>query len=211
MVKIAVSILNADMKKIDDEIKRACDSNCDMIHIDVMDGRFVTNKTDGKYMMKHAIKSSNKPIDVHLMVNNPYTQIKHYLKADCIIFHIEAVDEKTALKIINCLKENNVKIGISIKPNTETNCIEKYINMIDKVLIMTVEPGYGGQKLIAETLDKVKVIREENPEIDIEVDGGINEQTANMAIEAGANILVAGTALFNSENMKDTINVLKGK
>ncbi len=208
MVKIAVSILSANMDKLDEEILEVTYGGADFIHIDVMDGFFVDNKTDGEFMMETALKNTMLPLDVHLMVSNPLECLEKYIGADRITFHVEAISENDFEKIVNRLHELNIKVGISIKPNTSIDEIEKYIDKVDMVLVMTVEPGYGGQKLISETLKKVKALREKYPSLDIEVDGGINEETSRDAIDAGANILVAGSAIFKNENREDAIKVL---
>ena len=209
MVKIAPSILAADFENLEQEIKSVEDAGADYIHIGVMDGDFVTNKTLGLEMLKRSNQATDLILDTHLMVENPIDWIDDFSKSDIITFHLEAVDEETANKIIDELHEREIKVGISIKPDTPVEEIIPYIEKIDMVLVMTVEPGKGGQKLIPECLEKVRVLREISPDIDIEVDGGINLETITEVKSAGANIIVAGTAIFGAENRKYVIDKLK--
>lgn len=209
MVKIAPSILAADFENLEKEIKDVELAGADYIHIDVMDGEFVPNKTDGLEMLKRSNSATNLTLDTHLMVENPEDWIEDFLESDIITFHIEAVDEETANKIIEELHEKEIKVGISIKPDTSIEEIMPYIDKIDMILVMTVEPGKGGQKLIPECLEKVKTLREIAPEIDIEVDGGINLETIEEVKKAGANIIVAGTAIFGAEDRKYVIDKLR--
>lgn len=209
MVKIAPSILAADIENLEEEIKEVVKAGADYIHIDVMDGKFVNNTTPGIEMLTRAKKITNIPLDVHLMVQNPIDYIDKFKEADIITFHIEAVNETEAKEIIKQLKKRNIKIGISIKPETQIEKIKPYLEEIDMILIMTVNPGFGGQKIIPETIKKISEVKKIKKGIDIEVDGGINEETASLVKEAGANILVAGTAIFKSENKEKTINNIK--
>ena len=210
MVKIAPSILAADFDNLEKEIENIEKAGADYIHIDVMDGEFVSNKTEGLEMLKRSNSATNLPLDTHLMVEDPLNWIEDFLESDIITFHIEAVDEETANKIIEELHEKEVKVGISIKPDTSIEEILPYIDKIDMVLVMTVEPGMGGQKLIPECLEKVKELREIAPDIDIEVDGGINLENIEKVKQAGANIIVAGTSIFKAEDRKHVIERLRG-
>lgn len=210
MVKVAPSILAADMNDLEAEVKRIVEAGGDYIHIDVMDGKFVNNITPGLKMLKEARKATNITLDVHLMVENPKEYMMDFLEeADIITFHVEATKEEGIEEIIALLKGKGKKVGISIKPKTPVKAIEKYLKKVDMVLIMTVEPGFGGQKLILETVEKIKEIKELEPNLDIEVDGGINVETAQLVKKAGANILVAGTAVFGCEDAREVINELK--
>lgn len=209
MVKVAPSILAADFENLENEIKDVEQAGADYIHIDVMDGEFVVNKTPGLEMLKISNASTDLILDTHLMVENPLDWIEDFLESDIITFHVEAVDEDTANKIIEELHEKEVKVGISIKPDTSIDEIMPYIDKIDMVLVMTVEPGKGGQKLISECLEKVRIIREIAPDIDIEVDGGINLENIEEVKKAGANIIVAGTAIFGVNDRKYVIEKLR--
>ena len=210
MVKIAPSILAADFENLEKEIEKIELAGADYIHIDVMDGEFVLNKTEGLDMLKRSNSATNLPLDTHLMVEDPLNWIEDFLESDIITFHIESVDEETANQIIEELHEKEVKVGISIKPNTELEEILPYIDKIDMVLIMTVEPGMGGQKLIPECLEKVRALREFATDVDIEVDGGINLENIVDVRNAGANIIVAGTAIFGASDKKYVIEKLRG-
>lgn len=209
MVKVAPSILAADFENLEDEIKDVVQAGADFIHVDVMDGEFVNNETLGFEMYERARKATDIIIDTHLMVENPESWIDDFSKSDIITFHLETVDQETADRIIERLHELEIKVGISIKPNTSVEEIMPYLEKIDMVLIMTVEPGWGGQKLIEDCIEKVKIIREVNSDIDIEVDGGINLDNIDIIKEAGANIIVAGTAIFKAEDRKYVIEKIK--
>ena len=218
MVEISTSILSMEKEKATKTFYNLETANTDYIHIDVMDGKFVQNNNH-KLMKEYATtirQISNMPLDVHLMTYNIKDYIEQYidLEPNIITFHIEAVKSKEeAYEIIKFIKENNAKVGISIKPNTKVEDIYEFLPYIHMILVMTVEPGFGGQKLIPETLEKVKklkqYIEENNIEVDIEVDGGINSETAEMAKQAGANILVVGVYIIKSEDYKKTISELK--
>ena len=215
MVEVSTSILTAnDIKTIYDlEVAKT-----DYLHIDVMDGEFVKNDTTVK-MMQYAstIKNvTNLPLDVHLMVNDVESYIAAYsdLEPNIITFHYESnKDKDIIMQRINKIKNSNIKVGISIKPNTPINEIFEFLQYIHLVLIMTVEPGEGGQKIIIETIEKVKDLKEyikrNNIDIDIEADGGINTENVDMLKKAGADIIVSGSAILNSNNYTDIIKKLK--
>ena len=209
MVKIAPSILSVSIDKLDKEIIEVEKAGADYIHIDVMDGEFVPNKTNGLEMLKIARETTNLILDTHLMVEYPQNWIDDFSLSNVITFHIEAVNSDTAEKIIENLKERDIKVGIAIKPNTPVEEIMPYIEKIDVVLVMLVEPGFGGQKMIEACLDKVRAIHELKPDIDIEVDGGVKLENVQKAKDAGANIIVAGTAIFNSEDKRFVIGEMK--
>lgn len=218
MVEISTSILGVDKEN---SIKTFYDlevAGTDYYHIDVMDGKFVEKNTEEKmYTFTNEIKQmSNIPLDIHFMVENIKENIDRYLtfKPHIITFHLEACKDKEEVKKhIKYLQENGVKCGVSIKPNTDVEEIFEFLPYLHLCLVMTVEPGKGGQKLIPETVDKVrtlkKYIEENNLDTYIEVDGGINLETVNLVKEAGADIIVAGSAIISAENYKDVINELK--
>lgn len=218
MVEVSTSILSVQQDK---SIKTFYDlemAKTNYFHIDVMDGEFVPNNTI-ELMQEYCnqIKQiSNIPLDVHLMVNDIKTFINAFIpyEPNIITFHLEACkDKKEVLNIIKYIQANNIKVGISIKPTTKLEEIYKFLPFLHLVLIMTVEPGYGGQKLIPETIKKVEelkgYIKKNNIELDVEVDGGIKEDNASQLIKAGANIIVAGTAIINSNNYWQTIKKIK--
>ena len=216
-IKISPSILSADFSQLGKEIKRLEDGGADMIHIDVMDGHFVPNLTIGPPIIKALRNQCSIQFDVHLMISPVHKYIEDYADAgaDIITIHPEATDnlEESILKI----KSLNKKVGISLNPETKIDLIINYLNKIDLVLIMSVNPGFGGQKFIPEVLDKIKELRkiqsEKKINFDIEIDGGINFDNCEAAIKAGANILVSGTTVFKSNNgdIKKNINLLKLK
>lgn len=209
--KIAVSVLNIPIKEIPNAINEMAEE-IDLIHIDVMDGKFVTNCTNGVEMFKMAQNSNVKiPIDVHLMIENPDAALPDYKGADIITFHIEAVkSEKEAKNLINKIKNIGAKVGVSIKPNTTADTLKSLLPYIDVILLMTVEPGYGGQKLLFEPLEKIGELRKMGFEKIIEVDGGISLENSDIVRKMGADILVAGTAVFSSKDKLEAIKRLKG-
>lgn len=220
MVEIATSFLNVDEENVIKTIYDIEVAKTDYFHIDVMDGKFVPNDTTEK-MRKYTeyIKNiSNIPIDVHLMVEDVESFVNSYLAMDvnCISFQIEACrKEKQIAELITKIKDNNCKVGLVISPKTPISDIFEYIPYIHKVIVMTVEPGKGGQELIIDTIQKIfnlnKFIYENGYEVDIEVDGGINNETAKKVTDAGANILVVGSYLINSKDYSKTILELKQK
>ena len=210
-IKIAPSILSADLSKINDEIKEV-EKYSDLIHVDIMDGIFVKPTTiDAAFVKKIKTKL---PLDVHLMVHEPRdSYIKGFIDAGAssITIHEEACINPQHQ--IDFIKKNKIKTGISIKPNTPLEKIKKYLDMVDMVLIMTVEPGYAGQKFIETATSKISELRKLKPKLDIEVDGGINPYTARVAYDAGANVFVAGTSIFGKKDriaaIKEILNSLK--
>ena len=214
-IKISPSILSADFNQLGNEIKRLEEAGADMIHVDVMDGHFVPNLTIGPPVIKALRKNTKLPFDVHLMISPVHKYIKDYADAgaDILTIHPEATDNLE--ESIKHIKNLGKKVGISLNPNTETNIIKKFLAEINLVLIMSVHPGFGGQKFIPEVLVKIKELKkikgQQNLNFDIEVDGGINFDNSKLVIDAGANILVSGTTIFknNNGNIKKNIDTLK--
>jgi ribulose-phosphate 3-epimerase len=216
-IQISPSILSADFSQLGNEIKRLEEGGADMIHVDVMDGHFVPNLTIGPPVIKALRKQCSIQFDVHLMISPVHKYIEAYSNAgaDIITIHPEATDNlrESILKIKNL----NKKVGVSLNPESKIDLIIDYLDKIDLVLVMSVNPGFGGQKFMSEVLDKVKQLKkiqsEKNMNFDIEIDGGINFDNCQSAIEAGANILVSGTTVFKSNNgdIKKNIDLLKLK
>ncbi len=211
-IKISPSILNIPLEKIGESI-REIENETDYIHIDVMDGTFVSNTTNGVAMFQRAKEVSSKPLDVHLMVANPIEEVEKYQGAEIITFHIEAITavnrERKVRKLIDKIRSLHAKVGISVKPNTPVTEIKMWLEQIDLVLIMTVEPGYGGQKLIPQTLEKVKELRDLGYQKLIEVDGGIHLKNSEMVKATPVDIIVAGTAIFSAENKREAVRKIK--
>lgn len=215
--KIAPSILSANFLNLEKEIKQVERSGADMLHLDIMDGHFVPNLTFGPKLVRQMRHITNLPLDVHLMISNPEFFIPKFIEAgaDYLSFHIETDSEYK--KLLNKIRKTNVKAGIAINPETPLKKVEQLLNFVDFILIMTVRPGFGGQKYIDDCTQKIQKILEMINQnlspirsgIEIEVDGGINYQTAKLAKEAGANILVAGNFIFSSNNYKEVIQGLR--
>ncbi len=211
--KVSASVLSADLLNLESEIRKLEKSGVDMIHFDVMDGIFVNNITYGLPVLKSIQKlSPDMLLDVHLMITNPLKYVREFAEsgADIITFHIES--KSNTMRTIEELYKTNVKRAIAIKPDTPAESVFPYMKYLDMVLVMTVEPGFGGQKFMDMT-DKIKAVRnyadENNLDIDIQVDGGIDDKTAPIVKKAGANILVSGSYLFRSENLAETADGLR--
>ena len=211
MVKIAPSILSADFSKLGEEIKDVERGGADYIHVDVMDGHFVPNITIGPLIVDSIRPITKLPLDVHLMIENPDQYIEDFAKAgaDYITVHVEACRHRT----INLIKSLGVKAGVVLNPATPVQLIEPIIEDLDMVLLMSVNPGFGGQKFISSVLSKIKQVKEMSEQkglnLEIEVDGGVNEEIALLCVEAGATVLVAGSAVFNQSDRRDAISRLK--
>ena len=213
---ISPSILSADFANLERDIKRAEVSGADWLHIDVMDGHFVPNITIGVPVTASIKKITELPLDVHLMIENPQKYIEPFAKAgaDILTFHYEAVNsDEDIFKLISYIKSFNIKAGMSIKPKTSADKCFQFLPELDMLLVMTVEPGFGGQKFIENALDKVsrakELILKRNSSAIVEVDGGVNLSTGKQLVEAGADALVAGSFVFGSPNPVDTIQDLK--
>ena len=213
MIKVAPSILSADFSKLGEEIIKIDQAGADMIHIDVMDGHFVPNLTLGAPIVKALRTVTKLPFDVHLMINNPENLIDDFIAAgaDIITIHIEAANHLH--RLVQKVKSSGVKVAVSLNPATPLNTLEEILPELDMVLLMSVNPGFGGQSFIPATLNKIARLKEmidaKKLKIDIQVDGGINLETAPKIIKHGANILVAGSAVYGSNDIKGTIAQLK--
>ena len=213
--QISPSILSADFSQLGDEIKRLENAGADMIHVDVMDGHFVPNLTMGPPVIKTLRKYTNLPFDVHLMISPVHKYIKDYAEAGANIITIHPEATENLEMSIKHIKDLGKKVGVSLNPNTQIDVIKKFLSNINLVLIMSVHPGFGGQKFMPEVLDKIKKLKKikdkKNLKFDIEVDGGINFDNNKLVIDAGANILVSGTAVFENNNgdIKKNIDTLR--
>lgn len=212
MIKISPSVLTSDFLNLKDDIKKLEDAGADMLHLDVMDGIFVPNISFGVPVIKSIREHSNLPLDVHLMIDRPHRYIKEFAKfSDYLGFHYEAGSdvEATLLKI----RENGCKACLTIKPCTAPEEIYDYLPLCDMVLVMSVEPGFGGQKFMPSALDKLTALKAESERqglnIELEIDGGINADTAPLAVKAGATVLVAGNYIFSADDISERIREIK--
>ena len=209
MIKTSISILDCDFNNLEYEINRVNNSNSDLIHIDIMDGKFVPNNTLEKFDINKISKYSDKNFDVHLMVENPIDYISTFVTplTDYISIHLESKGIDQSLKSI---KENGIKCGLAINPDTEIQKLYPFLEIIDMVIIMSVFPGKGGQKFIENTYDKVEKLRDHDNNIDISVDGGVGSSNSKTLISKGASTLVSGSYLMKSNNINNSIkNMLK--
>lgn len=210
---VSVSILSADFMNLSEDIKKIENSEADMLHFDVMDGVFVNNISFGFPILETVNKNTDMHLDVHLMITDPLKYIEECGRcgADTVTFHIES--KSNPYKTIEAIKKIGAKVGVSIKPGTPFEEVIPFMDKIDMLLIMTVEPGFGGQSFMENQLEKISAARDyinkNNLSVDIQVDGGLNGETVKLASEAGANIIVAGSYLFKSENMAESVEILK--
>ena len=213
MIKMAPSILSADFARLLEDVKKVERAGCEYLHIDVMDGHFVPNITLGPAIVKSLRKDVNMVFDAHLMIDNPDNYIKDFVDAGCdmIVVHEEACTHLH--RTIQNIKSFNIKAGVALNPATPIENIKYILNDIDMVLIMTVNPGFGGQSFIGTMIDKIKelkaLIDEKGLDVDIQVDGGINPKNVAKVVQAGANIVVAGSAIFNSDNIEETVALFR--
>jgi ribulose-phosphate 3-epimerase len=214
-MKIAPSILSADFGKLAEDVRKVSEAGADYIHVDVMDGHFVPNLTMGPMIVEAVKKATNVPLDIHLMVENIsfFIDMYKHLKPEFISFHIE--EEKHINRVIQKIRDEGIRPAVVLNPATPVSLLEYIVADIDMVLLMSVNPGFGGQKFIPSVLDKIKELRElanrKNPSLLIEIDGGVNNKNAPLLRKAGADILVAGSFVFNSNDYKKAIESLKSK
>ncbi|WP_137789703.1 ribulose-phosphate 3-epimerase [Bacillus sp. E(2018)] len=214
MIKIAPSILSADFSKLSDDIKAVEEAGADYIHVDVMDGHFVPNITIGPLVVQAIRPITKLPLDVHLMIENPDRYIEEFAKAgaDIISVHVEASPHLH--RTVQLIKQQGVKAGVVINPATSVDSIKHILQDVDLVLLMTVNPGFGGQAFIESVVPKIKevsdLVKTQGLNVEIEVDGGVNPETARLCVEAGANVLVAGSAIYGKSDLKGAIEAIRG-
>ena len=215
MIKVSPSILSADFVNLERDIRALTPAGADYVHVDVMDGIFVPNITIGIPVVAAIRKITDLPLDVHLMIDRPIRYVDDFCKAgsDILTIHTEADTEENTLNALKRIRENGVKAAISVKPKTPAEAVLPFLPFCDLILVMTVEPGFGGQSFMADMMPKLKKIREyidsQNPSCELEVDGGVNEKTAMICRENGANVLVAGSAYFKAVNPAEFVRTVK--
>lgn len=215
MVKVSPSILSADFVNLERDIRKLSETGADYVHVDVMDGIFVPNITIGIPVTAAIRKITALPLDVHLMIDRPIRYVDEFCKAgaDILTVHVEADTEENTRKALEMIRANGVKPALCVKPKTPAEAVLPFIDLCDLILVMTVEPGFGGQSFMADMMPKLKKIRgyidELRPGCELEVDGGVNEKTAVVCRENGANVLVAGSAYFKAEDAAAFVSAVK--
>jgi len=214
MIKIAPSILSADFSALGEEIRRVERAGADLIHIDVMDGHFVPNLTFGPPVIAAVRAVTKLPFDVHLMIDNPQEMLESFIDAGADIVTVHAETAPHLHRLLQAIRQRGLKAGVSLNPSTSLAAVEEVLDAVDMVLVMSVNPGFGGQKFIPATVDKISRLRamitERKLAVDIEVDGGIVPATARQVVAAGANILVAGSAVYGAADMAAAIREIRG-
>lgn len=213
MIQVSPSILSADFANLERDLKRIKDAGADLAHVDVMDGHFVPNLTIGAPVVKALSKASDIPLDVHLMISDPARYIDDFAKAGSYIITIHYECDSDIRATLEQIRSYGIKAGLSIKPGTSVSVLSEVIDLCDLILIMSVEPGFGGQKFMPESLERLKatraLIEASNPSCLLEIDGGVSPANSSAIIEAGADVLVAGSAVFGAEDMAATIEALR--
>lgn len=215
MIKVSPSILSADFAKLGADVEDIKRGGADYVHVDVMDGVFVPNISIGIPVVKSLRKATDMFLDVHLMIDKPHRYVEDFCKAgaDLVVFHVEADQPQNLQTAIDAVKAQGKKVGLSVKPRTPAAVLMPYVEQLDLILVMTVEPGFGGQKFMHDMLPKIEEIRRMidvvNPECELEVDGGIDPVTAPLVKNAGANVLVAGSAVFNQSDRAEAIRLIR--
>ncbi len=216
MIKVAPSILSADFVNLERDIRHLKESGADYVHIDVMDGLFVPNITIGIPVVEAIRKITDLPLDVHLMIDRPIRYVERFCDAgaDIVTIHAEADTVENNQEALKMIRQKGVRAAVSIKPGTPASAVDPYMDLMDMILVMTVEPGFGGQAFMEDMMGKVRALRKiidvRTPGVELEVDGGVNLTTGKICVEAGANVLVAGSALFKAENTAEFVEGLHG-
>lgn len=215
MIKISPSILSADFAKLGADVEEIKRGGADYVHVDVMDGNFVPNISIGVPVVKSLRKATDMFLDVHLMIDKPHRYVEEFCKAgaDLVVFHVEADQPQDLQVAIDTVKTQGKKVGLSVKPRTPASVLIPYVEQLDLILVMTVEPGFGGQRFMYDMLPKIEEIRSMidtyNPSCELEVDGGVDVETAPFVKKAGANVLVAGSAVFNKSDRAEAIRLIR--